>query len=276
MAAKSTNFYYFWRPLEMEIKLRKRLIIRAFLQVLSVIWKIYSVVVLFITLLLFYPIYILLLTSDKLLNTGFKLIRLHSKIILVLIGVRARIKWEGKLPEPPFIICPNHTSYLDIILLYRVFPEYFIFIGKRELETDRLFSIFFKKMNILVKRDSAVDGMRALNKAADEMKKGTSVVIFPEGTIPNNAPDLMPFKSGPFLLAIREEIPIVPITFINVFKLLQIGAFLRRRGKPGLARIVVNEVVETKGLTKKDLIPLRDKVYGVIDNTIKEHYLHRN
>ena len=200
------------------------------------------------------------------------MIQFHSRLILILIGVRARIKWEGSLPEPPFIIVPNHTSYLDIILLFRVFPEYFIFIGKRELETDRFFSIFFKKMNILVKRDNAIDGMRALNKAADEMKKGTSVVIFPEGTIPTNAPDLMPFKSGPFLLAIREHVPIVPVTFINVFKLLQIGAFLRRRGKPGMARIVVNEVVETKGLSKNDIVPLRDKVYGIIDLTIKEHF----
>ena len=39
-----------------------------------------------------------------------------------------------------------------------------------------------------------------------------------------------------------------------------------------MARIVVNEVVETKGMTKKDMIPLRDRVYNIIDKTIKEHY----
>ena len=253
----------------MEIKSRKRLLIRAFLQVISVIWKIYSALILLLTLLLFYPVYILLLQNEKTFKAGFRVIRFHSALILTLIGIRPRVKFEGALPKGGFIICPNHTSYLDILLLYRVFSDYFIFIGKRELETDRTFSIFFKKMNILVKRDSAMDGMRALNRAAHEMAKGTSVVIFPEGTIPEHAPALSPFKNGPFKLAIKEQLPIVPVTFINVYKLLQIGAFLKRRGKPGNAHIVVNKAVYTEGLSQSDVITLRDAVFNTIESTIR-------
>lgn len=259
----------------MNVKNRKRPFVRGFLQVLSVLWKLYSGLVLIVTLILFYPLYLYFLSGGKRLKSGFSLIRFHSAVILFLIGVWPHIKYEDGLPEGPFIICPNHTSYLDILLLYRAFKHYFIFIGKRELETDRIFGIFFRRMNILVKRDSAMDGMRALNRAAEEMKKGTSVVIFPEGTIPEHAPDLMPFKSGPFRLAIREQVPIVPVTFLNVFKLLQIGAFLRRRGKPGLARVVVNKAVSTSGLGDGDLISLRDRVYDKIDQTIKGHYAVR-
>lgn len=230
---------------------------------------------LFITLLFFYPLYAILLRFDATLKIGFRLIRFHAWLILTLIGVYTRIKIEGELPEPPYIICPNHTSYLDILLLYRVFSDYFIFIGKRELETDRLFGIFFRKMNILVKRDSGMDGMRAIARSSEEMKQGVNVVIFPEGTIPDHAPDLMPFKSGPFKLALKDNIPIVPVTFINVFKLLQIGAFLRRRGKPGMARIVVNRPVYPAEFSKDDFIPLRDAVFEVIDRTIKTHYANR-
>ncbi len=256
----------------MESKRRKRLVIRAFLQVLSVIWKLYAGLILILSLLLFYPLYLVLLLNEKSMKMGFKVIRFHSWLILTLIGVRTRIKWEGKLPDRPFIICPNHTSYLDILILYRVFSEYFIFIGKRELETDRFFSIFFKKMNILVKRDSALDGMRALTRAAQEIENGSSVVIFPEGTIPDHAPDLMPFKNGPFKLALKENIPIVPVTFINVFKLLQIGAFLRRRGKPGMARVIVNEAIYPDQLDKNDFETLKNMVYDSIDQKIKSHY----
>jgi 1-acyl-sn-glycerol-3-phosphate acyltransferase len=129
-------------------------------------------------------------------------------------------------------------------------------------------------MNILVKRDSAMDGMRALSRAAQEMHKGSRVVIFPEGTIPDQAPELMPFKNGPFKLAIKEKLPIVPVTFLNVFKLLQIGAFLRRRGKPGLARVVVNETIYTDTMDPGDFITLRDRVYDKINQTIKAHYGH--
>ena len=227
------------------------------------------------TLLLFYPVYLLLLNNDKSLKAGFVFIRFHAGLILTLIGVIPRIKYSAKLPDGPFIICPNHTSYLDILILYRVFPAYFIFIGKRELETDRFFSIFFRKMNILVNRDSAMDGMRALNKSAEEMKKGISVVIFPEGTIPDHAPDLMPFKNGPFKLAIKEQVPIVPVSFVNIYKLLQIGAFLKRRGKPGIAHVTVNEPVLTTGMKGGDFLALRDKVAGIIDHTIKAHYADR-
>lgn len=259
----------------MQNKRLKRLVIRSILQVLSVVWKVYAALILLISYLLFYPLYLILLSNLSTFKMGFRVIQFHSWLILTLIGIRPRIKFESELPQAPFIICPNHTSYLDILLLYRVFKDYFIFIGKRELETDRLFSIFFKKMNILVARDSAMDGMRALNQASMEMKKGTSVVIFPEGTIPDHAPDLMEFKNGPFKLAIKEQVPVVPVTFINVFKLLQIGAFLKRRGKPGIARIVVNKAISTKDFNKNDFITLRDKVYTVIDQTIKEHYANR-
>lgn len=259
----------------MKNKSGKHLIISGILQILSVLWKLYAALILILSYILFYPIYLLLLTNEKSLPGGFKIIRLHSKVILTLIGVRLRVKFEGKVPDPPFIICPNHTSYLDIILLFSIFKDYFIFIGKRELETDRFFGIFFKKMNILVARDSAMDGMRALNRAAEEMQKGRSVVIFPEGTIPDHAPDLMAFKNGPFKLAIKEKVPVLPVTFLNVYKLLQIGAFLRRRGKPGIARIVVNEAIYTDQFNKNDFITLRDQVYSVIDKTIKEHYVNR-
>ncbi|MEQ8324781.1 MAG: lysophospholipid acyltransferase family protein [Vicingaceae bacterium] len=248
---------------------------RTFLQVISVLWKIYSGIVLLLSLIVFYPAYLLLLNNQAWLKVGFKLIRFHSLLILTLIGVRPRIKFESELPKEAFIICPNHTSYLDILLLFRVFPDYFIFIGKRELETDRLFSIFFRKMNILVNRDSAIDGMRALSRAGEHLKSGVSVVIFPEGTIPDHAPDLMPFKNGPFKLAIKEEIPIVPVSFINVYKLLQIGAFLRRRGKPGIAHVTVNKAINTKGLKAGDFVDLRDSVAQVIERTIKQHYADR-
>ena len=120
-----------------------------------------------------------------------------------------------------------------------------------------------------------MDGMRALNRSGEEMKKGSSVVIFPEGTIPDHAPDLMPFKNGPFKLAIKEQVPIVPVSFINVYKLLQIGAFLKRRGKPGMARVTVNKPVSTVGMNRDDYLNLRDRVAGIIDGTIKAHYSAR-
>lgn len=194
--------------------------------------------------------------------------RWQAGFILFMIGIWPRKIMQGELPEGPFIICPNHTSYIDILLLYRIFPRYFVFMGKQELATVPVFNIFFKKMNILVDRNSRMGSVRALWQAGKELDKKRSVVIFPEGTIPYSVPKMKAFKNGPFRLAIEKQLPIVPVTFINNYKLLQIGAFFKQNGRPGIARVVINKAVPTEGMKENDLLTLRNTVYQEIDETI--------
>src|SRR5690554_3028427 len=127
------------------------------------VWKIYFFLVVAISLLLLYPIYFVWLQNEKYFKKGFSLIRKQAKFILFCVGIRLKV--IGSIPDDKdisYIICPNHSSYLDILILYAVFPSYFIFLGKKELGRVPVFNIFFKKMNILVDRKNAKEAYKSI------------------------------------------------------------------------------------------------------------------
>lgn len=123
-------------------------------------------------------------------------------------------------------------------------------------------------MNIPVDRRSRKDGHRAYLRSVEELKKGNSMVLFPEGTIPENVPNMRRFKNGAFKLAIEQQVPIVPVTFIKNYKRLENGGFLKAPASPGLAPAIVHPPIQTKGMTEKDIVPLRDQVFEIIDKAL--------
>lgn len=222
-----------------------------------------------LSLTILYPFFRLFLSREKWFRHSFTLMRIWANYLIYAHGLRYKLIKESSLPPPPYIICANHTSYLDIVLSYCIFPDYFVFMGKQELSKAPLFNIFFKKMNILVDRKSVTGSHRAFLRAAEDIDKGHSVAIFPEGTISKQAPKLLPFKNGPFKLAIDKQIPIVPVTFIDNWSLLEDAPFLKARSKPGKATVVVHKFIDTKGKTQQDLLSLKEAIYNIIEAPLK-------
>src|SRR5690606_7252575 len=101
--------------------------------VFSLLWRIYFLLITAIIVLLLYPASYILLTNEKYFPKGFSIIRLHAKLILFLSGIRRKVIFKSELPPPPYIICSNHSSYLDIFLTYAIIPDYFVSMGKKEL-----------------------------------------------------------------------------------------------------------------------------------------------
>jgi 1-acyl-sn-glycerol-3-phosphate acyltransferase len=175
-------------------------------------------------------------------------------------------------PEPPYIVCPNHSSYLDIVLMFQAVPHNFIFMGKQEIESWPMFNILFTKgRHILVDRKNPIKAQKAYLQAAKEVDNGESLIIFPEGTIWPFVPKLKPFKNGAFRMAIEKQIPIVPITFTKNYQRLKTGAFLKAPGSPGFAEVIIHPPVETKSLSEKDVLALRDKVFEIIQSPFTKH-----
>lgn len=235
------------------------------------IWKLWFITNFVITLLLLYPFFWCFLLNEKWYGHAFQLMRIWAKWLCYGSGIFPSVKYEveqSKIPSPSIIVA-NHSSYLDIVLSFIAMPNYFIFVGKQEINKAPLFRIFFKKMNILVNRKSVIDSHRAYVRAGEEIDKGRSVFIFPEATISSKG-HIIPFKNGAFKLAIDKQIPIVPIVYFENWKLLQNGGFLTANGRPGIPRIVVKEPVHTKGLTNTDLIPLRERVKVLIQETLQK------
>jgi len=175
------------------------------------------------------------------------------------------------MPQP-CVFVGNHTSYLDIILSPFYIDHLALYLGKAELLKAPLFKIFFQKMDIPVNRKSRVDAVRSIKRMEAEIDKGHSMVIFPEGTIPVNTHQTLPFKNGAFKLAIDKQVPVVPVVNVDNYKLLQNGGFFKSFGRPGVARIIVFEPIPTAGMTEDNLVDLRDRVYQLINDTLKQYY----
>jgi 1-acyl-sn-glycerol-3-phosphate acyltransferase len=234
------------------------------------IWKIYFSLLFFFFFLILFPIYLLLFSiGNRPYTKVFRLLKFHSSIVSKLLLSRFEITGLEKLPPPPYIICPNHTSYLDIIFSYCFMPDYFIFLAKKELGKWPLFNVFFKGMNLLVDRGNPKKAYRSLQMCAERIREGESIIIFPEGGIPAHVPKVGRFKNGPFKLALETKVPIVPISFLDNHHRLSEGGWLNKAG-PGKVRVLIHDALNTTGLTEEDLVSLRDRTFEVISESLNK------
>jgi 1-acyl-sn-glycerol-3-phosphate acyltransferase len=236
------------------------------------LWKALLVLNFILSLIILYPFFYVLLSRKQWFPKAFKLKQIWAHWILHVPGIFAKIKREVPIDKMPklAVYVANHTSYLDIVISYLTVPDYFIAMGKQEIEKAPLFRIFFKEMNILVDRKSNMGSHRAFVRAGEEIDKGHSIFLFPEGGILGSG-KLHNFKNGAFKLAIEKQIPIVPITYLNNWKLLQTGGVLKAHGRPGIARVVVHEPISTIGLTENDLVSLRTQTRDIILNELNKY-----
>ncbi|MBC7410838.1 MAG: 1-acyl-sn-glycerol-3-phosphate acyltransferase [Bacteroidia bacterium] len=232
-----------------------------------VIWKLFFIINFIIGLVVLYPLFYLLLQGNAPYTKAFALMRFWACWILHVPGIFVHTKGNANVATTPCVLVANHASYLDIIVSYVVFNFYFVFVGKSEIRSAPLFNVFFKRMNILVDRGNASSGATAYKACSERLQRGESVFLFPEGGIRANS-DMRTFKNGAFQLAIDNQVPIVPVTFRNNWKLLQTGAFFKCYGTPGIAQVVVHNSVPTLGLTKEYVPQLKKTVFDVIKNAL--------
>lgn len=180
---------------------------------------------------------------------------------------------EGKQNFPKqggFIVVSNHASYLDIILMFGIVPHQFVFMGKAELLTWPFLSYVFGKTDIPVDRISRTSAKQSIKMAEEKLHSGISIIIFPEGGMPPTSPEMVRFKNGAFKLAQEQNVPIIPITFINNWKLFSDHTDIWRRGKPGVSKVFIHSPIKAKGHSKEDLVNLREDVFKIIDSKIEK------
>jgi 1-acyl-sn-glycerol-3-phosphate acyltransferase len=186
-----------------------------------------------------------------------------------LAGFFFRYEYEEAIDwSKPYIICPNHTSNLDIAAMCLLVKNDYCFIGKDVLKDGLVTGLFFRTVDIPVNRDSKISSYRAFKMAAEKIQQGTSVIIFPEGKISDDYPPVLhEFKNGPFKLAIDLKVPIIPVSSINAWKMLwDDGA--KYGTKPGICKFYVHKPIDTTDLTSADADTLRDEVYAIINQRL--------
>lgn len=147
----------------------------------------------------------------------------------------------------------------------------FVFFGKAELLDNIVTRLYFKTIDIPVKRESKISAFRAFKRAGEYLQQGISVVIFPEGLIANEYPPvLQPFKNGPFRMAIEQNIDIIPVTIRNGWKIMWDDGS-KYGTQPGVCDIRVHRPIDTSNLSLDDADRLRDQVYTIINQELKAY-----
>jgi len=198
-----------------------------------------------------------------------RLRRYWALVSSLLVGFIYKFEFEEPVDwTKTYIICPNHTSNLDISSMSVLVKNNCCFMGKEELTKGLVTRLFFKSVDIPVNRDSKMSSFRAFKKAEERLKGGITMIIFPEGKISDDyPPTLHEFKNGPFRLAIEQGVPIIPVSSANTWKKLWDDG-IKYGSKAGVCNIYIHKPVETAHLTIDDADALRDEVYGVISRRL--------
>ncbi len=189
---------------------------------------------------------ILLSLFDSSGNIPHRVARLWGKIQLRATGTRVTVTGLANIdPQKSYILVSNHQSNFDIFALLGYLPIQFRWIAKAELFRAPFLGWAMTRIGyISIERESPKKAYRSMLKAAEAVKKGVSVMIFPEGT---RSPDgkLQAFKKGLFLIALKSQAPILPITIQGTGKIMPKGDW---RAYPGRVRITIAPPLDTVGI----------------------------
>ncbi|MBX2985045.1 MAG: 1-acyl-sn-glycerol-3-phosphate acyltransferase [Bacteroidia bacterium] len=234
-------------------------------------YAIWFAIVFAFTFIPLYPVFLILLSHKSGYYLANKLRKLWALLIMLFSGLWISIKKENQNMKSslPCIYVSNHSSYLDILCMSIIARGNYMFLAKKELKKIPLFRVFFRTVDVAVDRKNNVEAAKSYKQTEERIKEGYSFIIYPEGTIGNQAPRLASFKNGAFKLAIENELPIVPVTMLDNYKRLVHKNGIS--GSPGQMRTVIHNPIETKGLTKEDIPALKSKVYTIIENTLIEY-----
>jgi 1-acyl-sn-glycerol-3-phosphate acyltransferase len=164
-------------------------------------------------------------------------------------------------PKQPYVFMSNHQSVIDTAAIVSTLPVSWRFVAKRELVWVPFFGwALGLGGHVIVDRGDHERAMRSMKRAAERIRTGTNVIIFPEGTRSPSG-ELGPFKSGGFHLAIEAGVPILPVTVSGTTQITPKGSL---RIESGRVRILYGKPIPTAGLDLEARGRLKDEVRQAI------------
>lgn len=178
-------------------------------------------------------------------------------------GMKIKVIGAENLPEKgPVVYIANHKSLFDAITLVSIIDDPCIAIVKREVERMPIISRWIRALGcIYIDREDMRQSLEAILEGIKELKEGQSILIFPEGTR-SKTDELGKFKEGSFKLALKANVPIIPIALLNTEKVFEAS----KKIVPQTVYMNVGKPIDPKNLTaeEKKILP------KTVENTVKE------
>jgi 1-acyl-sn-glycerol-3-phosphate acyltransferase len=174
---------------------------------------------------------------------------------------------ENFAKAPVAVYAANHLSYMDTPVVLSKLPFQFRILARHDLFKLPFIGWYLQRSGqIPVDSTSLRSTLASLNRGVKALQSGMPLVIFPEG---GRSPDgsLQPFLSGPAYMAIRAQVPIVPVALVGTYELMPMHTY-HLRPRPLL--LVVGEPISTVGYTSK----MADELIQRVSESISTLYVH--
>jgi 1-acyl-sn-glycerol-3-phosphate acyltransferase len=186
---------------------------------------------------------------------------------LPLLGIKIIVHNRDRMDlTGPFVYLSNHQHNLDIFPGSYLIPKNTVSIGKKSIKYIPFFGQFYwLSGNILIDRSNKKNAFTTLDETVKKIRdQKISVWIMPEGTR-SNGRGLLPFKKGPFVTAVKAQIPIIPIVISSYVKKLQFN-----RWHAGTIIVDVLSPIDTNGIQLSEVGNLKDQVYDLMKNSLNK------
>ncbi|NTV97790.1 MAG: 1-acyl-sn-glycerol-3-phosphate acyltransferase [Chlorobiaceae bacterium] len=192
--------------------------------------------------------------------------RFSARLFGIKVEVIGRENYES---DKNYLVLSNHAGMADIPLLLGSMDLNLRFVAKEELGKIPIFGWSMKQAGyVLIKRGQNREALKSLLDAAEVLKKGRSVHIFPEGTRSATG-ELLPFKRGAFLVAQKGGKPVLPVTILGT-NLITPKKSLKIYG--GKIRLVISPPLDPSSY--KSIEELMEKTASVIRGNMEKYRLN--
>lgn len=181
---------------------------------------------------------------------------------LFLAGADLRIRGSENVDaKRPTIYVSNHQSTIDILVLLRAIPINLRFVAKSQLKWVPVLGWYLMlAKHVFIDRGNSRKAIESLDRAAQQIRDGVSIVVFAEGTRSGDG-RVLPFKKGPFLLALKAGVAVVPVTVEGSWKVMPKNSW---DVKPGPIHVVVGKPIDASQYTVDQREEFIRKVRNVI------------
>ena len=222
----------------------------------------------FTSIALVAPFLIALVVITKNENLLYSPVRLFIRAGLAMVRVRVEVTGLELLdPNQTYIFTPNHQSLIEVPLWVAYLGRNLAYLGKKEVFKYPIFGYGIRLVGVVpVDRSNSPAAVESAKLATENIRRGKSYVVYPEGTRSSDG-GLLPFKKGAFMMAIDAGVPVVPITISGATRIMpkaQIKIF------PSTVRVTIHEPISTAGYSKVNIAELMDKTRETIFSALDE------
>jgi 1-acyl-sn-glycerol-3-phosphate acyltransferase len=195
---------------------------------------------------------------------------LWARTLLVISLSPVTLVNKEKLHEhQTAVYASNHLSYYDTPVLFAKLPFQFRILAKQALWKTPFIGWYLNRSGqVPVDQSSARNAVASLNRGVQTLKHGLPLVIFPEGGRAATG-KTQPFVSGAAYMAIKAQVPLIPITLIGTYELLPIHTY---HLNPRPLAIIIGDPIPTTGLTTRDADTLTQRLFETITTTYMQHH----